>query len=77
MQMVYGEAYMSGELIGQDKQQMHGDVDAAEVKFRSALHSCAASLEWRSMVMFAPFAPFADFVAHKARSVDVAVPAVF
>jgi len=74
MQMVYGEAYMSGELIEQDKQQMHGDVDAAEVKFRSALHSCATSLEWRSMVMFAPFA---DFVAHKARSVDVVVPAVF
>ena len=74
MQMVYGEAYMSGELIGQDKQQMHGDVDAAEVEFRSALHSCAASLEWRSMVMFAPFA---DFVAHKARSVDMVIPAVF
>lgn len=70
MQMVYGEAYMSGELIEQEKKQMQADVDAAEAEFRCVLGAHATGLEWRSMVMFAPLA---DFVAHEARSVDLVV----
>lgn len=72
MQMVYGEAYISGELMDQEKKQMQGEVDAVEAEFRSALHRRAAGLEWRSMVMFAPLA---DFVAHQARCVDLLVTA--
>ncbi|MEO5797267.1 MAG: universal stress protein [Rhodoferax sp.] len=72
MQMVYGEAYMSGELIESEKKQMQADVDAAEIAFRNALQSRAAGLEWRSMVMFAPLT---DFVVHEARGVDLLITA--
>lgn len=72
MQMVYGEAYLSGELIAQEKKQMQADVDAAEDEFRSALQTRAAGLAWRSMVMFAPMA---DLVVHEARSADLFITA--
>ncbi|WP_295960662.1 universal stress protein [Rhodoferax sp.] len=72
MQMVYGEAYVSGELIEQEKKQMQAEVDAAEAEFRNALQARATGLEWRSMVMFAPMA---DFVVHEARSVDLLITA--
>lgn len=72
MQIVYGEAYVSGELIEEEKKQMYAEVDAAEIAFRNALKSCAAGLEWRSMVMFAPLT---DFVVHEARSVDLVITA--
>lgn len=70
MQMVYGEAYMSGELIAQEKAQMQGEVDVAEAEFRNALNGWAGGSEWRSIIMFAPLA---DFVAHEARSVDLVI----
>ncbi|WP_367849327.1 universal stress protein [Rhodoferax sp. WC2427] len=72
MQMVYGEAYLSGELIAQEKTEMQAEVDAAEAEFRGALEGRAASMEWRSMVMFAPMA---DFVVHEARCADLLITA--
>ena len=72
MQMVYGEAYLSGELIAQEKKEMQAEVDAAEAEFRSALLPRARGLEWRAMVMVAPMA---DFVVHEARSVDLLITA--
>ncbi len=72
MQMVYGEAYLSGELIAQEQSQMHAEVDAAEAEFRHALEARAVGLEWRSQVVFG--AP-TDFVVREARGADLLITA--
>jgi nucleotide-binding universal stress UspA family protein len=70
MPMVYGEVYLSGELISQEQSQMHADVDAAEAEFRHALAARATGLEWRSQVVFG--SP-TDFVVREACCADLLI----
>ena len=73
MNLAYGEGYVSGELLEQDREEIEREISQAEGEFRSALHKRAAALEWRSLVMFAPLS---DYLAREARSADLIITCV-
>lgn len=70
VQIVYGDGYVAGDVIEQDRDEIAKEIAAAEAEFRAALHGRASSLEWRSVVTPEPVA---DYLAREARSADVFV----
>jgi nucleotide-binding universal stress UspA family protein len=70
MQIVYGDDFISGEIIEQNYEEIEKDVKAAEAEFRSSLHNRVSDIEWRSAVTFASLS---DYLAHQARSTDVVI----
>ena len=80
VQMLYGDGFLAGEVIEQDRAEIARDIQAAEAEFQSALHGRANGLEWRSLVTYSPLA---DYFVREARCADLIVtglgppPAVF
>jgi nucleotide-binding universal stress UspA family protein len=70
MPMVYGEGYVSAELIEQDLLGMQRELQKAEAELRDVLAGRVATLEWRSTAMFASIS---DYLAREARSADLVV----
>jgi nucleotide-binding universal stress UspA family protein len=70
MQIFYGDGFVSGDLIAQDRDAITKELMDAEAEFRSALQTRVATLEWRSMVVFVSLA---DYLAREARSADLVI----
>jgi nucleotide-binding universal stress UspA family protein len=73
MQIAYGDGYVYGELIEQDRAQIDKDMKAAKAEFESALQARARRIDWRSTVTFGSLA---GYLAHEARSADLVVTSV-
>jgi nucleotide-binding universal stress UspA family protein len=73
IQMVYGDGFVSGEMIEQERAEVALEMKKAEAEFRSALSARAAKLTWRSTEVFAPLA---DYLAREARCADLVVTGV-
>ena len=73
MQIVYGDGFVSGDIYEQDRQDLDKEMKTAEAEFRSALQTRAATLEWRSTVMFTLLS---DYLAREARSADLVITGV-
>ena len=73
MQIVYGDGFISGDIYEQDRQELDKEMKAAEAEFRSALQTRAATLEWRSTVMFTLLS---DYLAREARSADLIITGI-
>ena len=73
MQIVYGDGFISGDIYEQDRQELDKEMKAAEAEFRSALQTRAATLEWRSTVMFTLLS---DYLAREARSADLVITGI-
>jgi nucleotide-binding universal stress UspA family protein len=70
MPVVYGEGYVSGELIEQDRLTMERSLGAAETEFRSALHLRGLAVEWRSAMTCASLS---DHLARESRAADILI----
>jgi nucleotide-binding universal stress UspA family protein len=70
---IYGEGYVSGDLIEQDREQTEKEFKEAEAEFRSALQTRVGALEWRSAMMFSPLSAY---LAGEARSADLVIAGV-
>jgi nucleotide-binding universal stress UspA family protein len=73
MPNVYGDGYVSGDLIEHDREEIEKEIKEAEAEFRRALHRRVGTIEWRSTVTFASLC---DYVAHEARSADLVITGV-
>ena len=73
MQMVYGDGFVSGELIEQDRTEIALEMKKAEAEFRSVLAARAAKLSWRSTEMYSSLA---DYLAREARCADLVITGV-
>jgi nucleotide-binding universal stress UspA family protein len=70
LQITYGDGFMSGELIEQDRIEMGRETHQAEADFRAALHGMASRLEWRSTVLPSSLAAY---VAEQAGAADLLI----
>lgn len=70
MSVVYGDGYVPGDLIEQDRLTMARLLGAAEAEFRGALHARGIALEWRSAMTCASLS---DHLAHEARAADLLI----
>ncbi len=70
IETAYGDSYLAGPFVAQDRDEIEKEIKAAEVEFRSALCACAGNLEWRATVTFAPLS---EYVAQEARSADLLI----
>lgn len=70
MTITYGDGYMSGELIEQERAETERETSEAETRFRAALDGRASTLEWRSTVNFMLAA---DYIAQEARAADLLI----
>ena len=50
MQIIYGDTYVSANLIEEDRKEIDRELAAAEAEFRAALRGRVSHLEWRSEV---------------------------
>ncbi len=73
MQMVYGDGYVSGSFVEQDREEIDKEMRAAEAEFRGALQPRVETLRWRSAVTFGPLS---DYLALEARSADLVITCV-
>ena len=70
MQMVYADGYIPGEVIEQSRQEMEVENKRAEAEFRAAFLGRAASVSWRSIVMYGALP---NYIATEARSADLVI----
>jgi nucleotide-binding universal stress UspA family protein len=70
LQISYGDGYMSGDLIEQDRLEMSRQTTQAEADFRAALDGMASRLEWRSTVLPSSLA---IYVAEQAVAADLLI----
>ncbi len=70
MQITYGDGYMSGDVIEQDRAEIEKETNKAEARFNAVLHGKIANLEWRSTVSYLSLA---DYVAQQARATDLLI----
>jgi nucleotide-binding universal stress UspA family protein len=73
MQMVYGDGYVSGTFVEQDREEIDREMKAAEAEFRGVLQTRVETLRWRSTVTFGPLS---DYLAREARSADLVITGV-
>lgn len=73
MQIVSGEGFLCGELMEQDRHEMAMQMKETEAEFRKVLQARAATLDWRSTVVFASAC---DYLAREARGADLIVTGV-
>ncbi len=73
LQIVYGDGFITGDLIEEDRNEMARELQKAEADFRSALEARAASIEWRSTVLLAALS---DYLAREARGADLVITGV-
>lgn len=74
IQIVYGDGYISGFALGQERDDLEEGMKTLEHQFRSALENRARNLEWRASVTFG--SP-SDYVASEARCADLVIMSVF
>jgi nucleotide-binding universal stress UspA family protein len=67
VQIMYGDGYLDGDVIEQDRAQKMDSIEKAEVQFRSTLGPCVPILHWRSSI---GYALLADTIAENARAAD-------
>jgi nucleotide-binding universal stress UspA family protein len=70
MQMVYGDGYLSGDVIEQDLAEITREMQAVEAEFRRTLQGRAESLHWRSTV---DYIPLAEYLAREVRAADLLI----
>jgi nucleotide-binding universal stress UspA family protein len=70
IETVYGDNYLAGAFVEQDREEIEKEIKAAEAEFRNALCACAGNLEWRATVTFAPLS---ESVAQEARGADLLI----
>lgn len=73
MQLTYGHAYVSGDLIEANRALIADQTKAAEAEFRTAFASHAGFLDWRSEMLFTPSV---SYLAREARVADLVVSSV-
>ena len=73
LQITYGDGFIPGDLVEQDRAEIEKQIKEAEAEFRSALQARVSNLEWRSGVTFAPLS---DYLAREARSADIIITSV-
>jgi nucleotide-binding universal stress UspA family protein len=73
MQIVQGDAYVSGDLIEQDREEITQEIKEAERAFRQALGTCAGPVEWRSAVTIAALP---GYLAKEARGADLIITGI-
>jgi nucleotide-binding universal stress UspA family protein len=73
MQIVYGDGYVYGDVIEQDRKEIEKKIKEAKAEFQTALQSRVRTHEWRSAVTFAPLS---DYLARNARSADIVITSV-
>ncbi len=73
IRIVYGDDFVSGDFIEQDRKELEKEIKEAEAEFRAALCTRVENLEWRSMITYAPLA---DYLAYQARCADLIVTGV-
>jgi len=74
LQNIYGDGYISGDVIEQDREELEKEIKDAETEFRAALQSPhGKTLDWRSRVTFMSLA---DYLADQARCADIVVTGV-
>jgi hypothetical protein len=72
-QIAYGDGFVSGDILEEDRAEIDKEIRDAETEFREALQARADTLEWRSAVVLAPLS---DYLAREARSADLAITSV-
>jgi nucleotide-binding universal stress UspA family protein len=70
MKFVYGDEYISGDIIDQERKGIADEIKAAEAEFRGALQSRVVGLEWRALELFSTLS---DDIAHEARRADLVI----
>lgn len=73
LQLVYGDAYVSGDLYQQDRDEIVEELAVAESEFRAVLEGRVAFIEWRGIQTYADLA---DCVADEARGADIVLTGV-
>lgn len=68
MQIAYGDGYMSGDVIEEDRTIIERQQEEAQDRFQTVLHNRASSLEWRSTI---GYLQLADWIARQARAADL------
>ena len=68
MQISYGDGYMSGDVIEQDRADIETQRSEAENRFRTVLHNRAPKLQYRSTI---GTMQLADWIANEARTADL------
>ena len=70
LQMMYGDLYVSGEMVKQDMQEEEARLEVAKIEFFETFKSYAGNVDWRSATVLEPLA---DYVARKARCANLLV----
>jgi nucleotide-binding universal stress UspA family protein len=73
IQIAYGDGYVYGELIQQDRKEFDKEIKVARAEFESALHGRAGGLEWRSTMTLGSLS---GYLAQEARSADLVITSV-
>ena len=73
MQMVYGDGYISGDIMEQSRAEIGVQMKVVEAEFQSAMSSRIENSEWRSTVMNGSLS---DYLVAQARSIDLFVTGV-
>jgi nucleotide-binding universal stress UspA family protein len=73
LSIVYGDGYVSGEVIDQDHEALAKEITEAEAEFRSVLQNRVGSLEWRSEISLLSSS---GYLARQARCADFLITGV-
>ncbi len=73
MKFVYGDEYISGDIVEQERKDIADEITAAEAEFRDAVQSHAIGVEWRALELFSALS---DDVAREARRADLIITSV-
>lgn len=73
LQIIYGDSYVPGDVIEQDREDIEKEIREAEIEFRAALKNHRGNLEWRSTVTLGPLA---RYLADEARCADLVLTGV-
>ena len=73
LQMIYGETYVSGDLLKASFDEFDEEIAVAETEFRAAFSSQIKILGWQKSITFGPLC---DFVAQEGRSADLIITGV-
>ncbi len=71
--MVYGDGYISGDLLEQDRAEIAKEMQHTEAQFRSALQPHVEWLAWRSTQ---GYGSLSDYLAREARCADLLITSI-
>ncbi|PZU64849.1 universal stress protein [Sphingobium sp.] len=70
IQYVYGDGFISGEVLDQNLAEIQKEADAAEAEFRTVLGGRVTDVEWRFAITRASIA---DYIGEEVRSADLLI----